>query len=112
MEQIERIRAMEARLDAARSAVLMLEQALETYQDAKSSIRALGDYLASDAWREDFAADEAHRLPADLRRGVLSEDGIYNLLEADAALRETMAALAAPDSETGKNEMPAADSGS
>ncbi|MBK6087256.1 DUF4298 domain-containing protein, partial [Ruminococcus difficilis] len=29
----------------------------------------------------DFAADEAGLLPKGLKRGVLSEDGIYNLLE-------------------------------
>ena len=29
---------------------------------------------------EDFAADEAGNLPPDLKRGVLSEDGIWNLL--------------------------------
>ena len=28
----------------------------------------------------DFAADEAGNLPPDLKRGVLSEDGIWNLL--------------------------------
>lgn len=42
---------------------------------------ALSDYYSSDAWRRDFAADEAELLPQDLKRGVLSEDGIYNLLE-------------------------------
>lgn len=42
---------------------------------------ALSDYYSSDAWRRDFAADEAGLLPQDLKRGVLSEDGIYNLLE-------------------------------
>ena len=30
---------------------------------------------------EDLADDEAGRLPKGLKRGVLSEDGIYNLLE-------------------------------
>lgn len=38
-------------------------------------------YYISDAWKRDFAADEAGLLPKDLKRGVLSEDGIYNLLE-------------------------------
>ena len=38
-------------------------------------------YYASDEWKEDFAADEAGLLPKNLKRGVLSEDGIYNLLE-------------------------------
>ena len=44
-------------------------------------LRELAVYYGSAAWKRDFAADEAGLLPADLRRGVLSEDGIYNLLE-------------------------------
>ena len=35
----------------------------------------------SDEWKRDFADDEAGLLPKKLPRGVLSEDGIYNLLE-------------------------------
>ena len=38
-------------------------------------------YYTSDAWKQDFASDEAGLLPEKLKRGVLSEDGIYNLLE-------------------------------
>lgn len=41
---------------------------------------ALGAYYMSDVWKDDFAADEAGLLPRDLPRGVLSEDGIYNVL--------------------------------
>lgn len=44
-------------------------------------LRMLSDYYSSAAWKRDFAADEAGSLPTDLKRGVLSEDGIYNLLE-------------------------------
>lgn len=44
-------------------------------------ITALEAYYTSDEWKEDFAADEAGLLPKKLKRGVLSEDGIYNLLE-------------------------------
>ena len=36
---------------------------------------------SGDDWKRDFADDEAGRLPNDLKRGVLSEDGIYDLLE-------------------------------
>ena len=43
---------------------------------------ALARYYASREWKRDFADDEAGRLPKDLKRGVLSEDGIYNALEA------------------------------
>lgn len=44
-------------------------------------LKALSEYYSSAAWRRDFAADEAGLLPKDLKRGVLSEDGIYALLE-------------------------------
>jgi hypothetical protein len=44
-------------------------------------LRHLSDYYNSDAWKRDFAADEAGLLPKDLKRGVLYEDGIYALLE-------------------------------
>jgi hypothetical protein len=39
------------------------------------------EYYGSPAWKRDLAADEAGLLPKDLKRGVLSEDGIYDLLE-------------------------------
>ena len=44
-------------------------------------LKALSDYYSSPVWKRDFAADEAGLLPKDMKRGVLSEDGIYNLLE-------------------------------
>ena len=44
-------------------------------------LRALSDYYGSPAWKRDLASDEAGRLPKDMKRGVLSEDGIYDLLE-------------------------------
>ena len=44
-------------------------------------LKALSEYYGSDAWKRDFVADEAGLLPKDLKRGVLSEVGIYALLE-------------------------------
>ena len=32
-------------------------------------------------YEKNLALDEAGKIPSSLRRGVLSEDGIYNLLE-------------------------------
>ena len=40
----------------------------------------LHGFYGSELWKLDFAADEAGNLPPDLKRGVLSEDGIWNLL--------------------------------
>ena len=46
----------------------------------KEDIAELNKYYSSELWKQDFAADEAGILPPDLKRGVLSEDGIWNLL--------------------------------
>ncbi|MBR4716414.1 MAG: DUF4298 domain-containing protein, partial [Bacteroidales bacterium] len=35
----------------------------------------------SEEWKQDFAADEVGRLPKEMKRGVLSEDAVWNLLE-------------------------------
>ena len=47
---------------------------------AKEDVAELSKYYGSELWKQDFAADEAGNLPPDLKRGVLSEDGIWNLL--------------------------------
>ena len=77
---VQRIAAMEAAFDRTSLAVQMLESALDTYETVKVDIDRLTDYLETGAWREDFEADEAGLVPKDLKRGVLSEDGLYDLL--------------------------------
>lgn len=79
-QQIARIRAMERRMNRATAAVKRLSVALDKWEDAQVDITALNQYYGSDLWKQDFADDEAGLLPADLKRGVLSEDGIWNLL--------------------------------
>ena len=79
-EQIARIRLMERRLNQALAAMKRLDSALEKYEAAQEAIAALSEYYGSDLWKQDFAADEAGLLPEGLKRGVLSEDGIWNLL--------------------------------
>ena len=79
-EQIARIRKMERRLDRATAAVKRLATALDKYETAQRDIAALDEYYGSEAWRQDYADDEMGLLPKDLKRGVLSEDGIWNLL--------------------------------
>ena len=79
-EQIARIRRMERHLDRAMAAVKRLSTALDKWGDAQEAIAALDKYYGSEEWRQDFADDEAGLLPPDLKRGVLSEDAIWNLL--------------------------------
>ena len=56
----------------------------------QEAIRILAKYYASDEWKQDYADDEAGLLPKDLKRGVLSEDGIWNLLSDWRELEERL----------------------
>lgn len=80
MEQIDRISQMEQRMERAAAAVMSLSAALDRYEEVQEDISTLKAYYESKTWKLDFADDEAGKLPADLRRGVLSEDGVWNLL--------------------------------
>ncbi|WP_294411497.1 DUF4298 domain-containing protein [uncultured Ruminococcus sp.] len=76
-EQIKRITYYEKLMDTA-------EKLKNGTSQKKKTLAELEKYYTSDAWKQDFAADEAGLLPKELKRGVLSEDGVYNLLsEAD-----------------------------
>lgn len=87
-EQIGRIRKMERRLNRTSVAVKRLEAALDKWEAVQEDIAALEEYYGSDLWKQDFADDEAGLLPADLKRGVLSEDALWNLLAACKELKE------------------------
>lgn len=87
-EQLQRIRQMERHFVRAASALKRLSSALDKYEEAQEGIAALGGYYGSEDWKQDFADDEAGRLPASLKRGVLSEDGIWNLFEDIKELQE------------------------
>ena len=80
MEQIERIRKMEQLFDLAKEAMEKPMISLETYEKAQKAIAVLSEYYGSKEWKQDYADDEAGLLPKDLKRGVLSEDGLWNLL--------------------------------
>ena len=80
MEQTERIKTMEQHFNRASQTVIRLSAALDDYVEAQDALHALETYYGSDEGKKDFADDEAGRLPKDLKRGVLSEDGIWNVL--------------------------------
>jgi len=90
MKQLERITRMECLLEEAKQAVKRLSEALDGYETAQSAIRALEAYYDSEEWMKDFSDDEQGRLPKELKRGVLSEDAIWDLLEENRDLKERM----------------------
>ncbi len=79
--QIQRISRYEAMMREAEQLLDASEPSPEEEAALREKIRLLGAYYGSAEWKQDFADDEAGLLPGDLPRGVLSEDGIYNLLE-------------------------------
>ena len=78
--RIERISKMEDRLDEATRVLGKLNEVVGEFEDFKDELEVLKDYMESGEWKEDYEADEAGQLPSDLKRGILSEDGLYNLL--------------------------------
>ena len=98
MKQTERIERMEQNLERATNALRVLNDALDEYEAAQDALHELDTYYGSDTWKQDFSDDEQGRLPNTLKRGVLSEDAIWNVLEDYRALKERLDMLNASQS--------------
>ena len=95
MDQIRRIAQMEAYLDELAAAQKEFSAALEKCAALQDKLQALTAYYEGPLWRQDFEDDEAGKLPRDLKRGVLSEDAVYDLLAEHERLRQEMQSLCA-----------------
>ena len=84
---IERIKWMEQRYNNALAAIK--DGTAVSLKAVKEDVAELSKYYGSELWKQDFAADEAGKLPPDLKRGVLSEDGIWNLLSDYREMQKT-----------------------
>ncbi|MBQ3976915.1 MAG: DUF4298 domain-containing protein [Bacteroidales bacterium] len=78
---ISRITEMEEKFDSLQQSVRALEDAIAQSQDFRDNYKALKKYMDSGKWLKDYEADEKGELPPDLKRGVLSQDGLYDLLQ-------------------------------
>ena len=90
---IERIKQMEERFDRVSDAVSKLSEALEAYRSVQDELSILNSYYGSAEWKQDFADDEAGLLPKDLKRGVLSEDGVWDVMSENQVLLVQMREL-------------------
>lgn len=72
MDRMERIRWMEEMLDRALAA--------ERFDDALNELNLLYGYYFGPLWMQDYEADEQGLIPASVKRGVLSQDTLYDLL--------------------------------
>ena len=84
----QHIYTMENILDKATQKMDALEKKIEEYEAFQAEIQKLEAYYTSRQWKDDLAMDEAGKFPEKLKRGVLSEDGIWNMLERNKELLE------------------------
>ena len=91
-EAIARVERMEYLLDEITEGLHLDSMAQEQgigkvfrYTEWKEKIQELKAYYEGGLWMQDYCRDERGEFPADLKRGVLSEDAVYDLLtELDA----------------------------
>lgn len=82
----DRVREMEGRFDRLKAAL----NAGETLDAAlQEDAHALCAYMEGGLWLGDYERDERGELPKDLKRGVLSQDALYDLLSVfDGRMKE------------------------
>ena len=77
---IDRIQKMEERFDSLERMVRALEEALQEEGGLREHFAVLQDYMDSGQWLKDYEADEKGKIPKEIKRGVLSQDALYDLL--------------------------------
>ena len=87
MNQVERIQLMEKKADRVRDALDQLQEAAALYKSILPDVKDLERYYET-VWRDDFEDDEKGKFPPELKRGILSEDMLYNLLTDFDAVRK------------------------
>lgn len=77
-ETIDRVRRMERYFDTLLQIWHSNPQLIYEEGPVRDMLRTLMDYYENGQWMEDYQLDEQGALPADLKRGILSEDALYD----------------------------------
>ena len=80
-DTVSRVKTMEKAFNLVSGTLLKLQENTDAIEKLKGTVSELDKYLSSGLWKKDFEADERGEIAVDVKRGVLSEDGLYNLLE-------------------------------
>lgn len=75
---IARIQQMEQYLDEVLEAMNTCPDSLS--EDVREKIQNLTHYYENGQWLQDYDCDARGELPTDLKRGILSQDTLYDLL--------------------------------
>lgn len=79
-ETITRVQKMEQYFDEIAEVVRLNPKLLQSDASIREKLEELIVYYEGGLWMQDYECDERGELPKSLKRGVLSEDGLYNLL--------------------------------
>ena len=79
-ETIARVQKMERYFDEILETMKVDQNILKESEDIYKKFQELLTYYESGLWLQDYECDERGKLPKGLKKGVLSEDGLYNLL--------------------------------
>ncbi len=79
-EMIDRIQQMEQLYDRLDAAIRHGQTQIGRDPELMQIRETLCRYYSGGEWQHDYEADEQGLLPQGLKRGVLSQDGLYNLL--------------------------------
>ena len=103
----QHIYEMESILGRALQKMDDLERKISEFEAFQTQIRRLEAYYTGPQWKEDYAMEEAGKFPEKLRRGVLSQDGIWNMLERNSEMLERLGISPedAEDGEGGKEQV-------
>lgn len=103
---ITRVRQMEQYMDEVAEVLKSNPAQVIENEDLIKKIEILTNYMDSGQWLADYEADERGELPRDLKRGVLSQDGLYNLIcDVEAFCGETFVTTETDMSDFSINEM-------
>lgn len=77
---VNRVCQMEQYMDEVAQALKNNPEEINNSDELRKKVEILAEYMDSGQWLTDYEADERGELPANLKRGVLSQDGLYNLI--------------------------------
>ena len=76
---VKRIKELESVFDKVSKALKEESYKLNDIE-YRNKINMLADYLDSGMWLKDYELDEKGLIDQSVKRGILSEDGLYNLI--------------------------------
>ena len=77
---ISRITKMEKLFDDLKFSFEKSKEEFYKNKNLRRKLKALTNYYENGKWLKDYQLDEENLLPKNLKRGILSQDGIYNFL--------------------------------